>query len=147
MISDYYTLINTSIGNDPAVVVVNSSLRSHKNRGEFPWHLKICIDCKFLASRGMPTPAEVDALNKLEEIISTPLQDEKNAILLARVTARGQRTLIYRVRDPDAANETLQNIISSPEQLREWSYQVEKDADWALAKPELDLLTSSNDIN
>lgn len=136
----YYTLINTSIGSDPAVVVVNSALRTFQDREAFPWHLRISIECKFLAALGMPTSEEVDALNHLEEIIATPIQEKGNAIFLARVTARGQRLLIYRVHDPEVANESLQSLISSAEQVREWDYQMEQDSGWNLAQPELQLL-------
>ncbi len=136
----YYTLINTSKDNDPAVVVVNSSLRSFKERETFPWHLKINIDCKFIGAHGMPTADEVKTLEIVEEEISGVLQTEDNAIFLARTTWRGTRDLVYRVRDPDAANTALQKLITEDSQLQEWEYLMEKDADWKLAQPELQLL-------
>jgi hypothetical protein len=143
----HYTLINTSIGNDPAIVVVNSALRTFKNREIFPWHLRISIDCKLLGAQRMPTSEELDALNCLEEIISIPLQKKKNAIFLARVTARGQRILLYRVHNPEIANEVLQTVISHPKQVREWDYQMENDSGWELAQPELRLLERDSSLN
>ena len=136
----YYTLINTSKDNDPAVVVVNSALRLFKEREVFPWHLKVSIDCKFIGANGMPTADEVKALEILEDEISDVLQTGGNAIFLARTTWRGTRDLLYRVREPDAANAALQKLITEGSQLREWEYLMEKDAEWKLAQPELQLL-------
>lgn len=136
----YYTLINTSKGKDPAVVVVNSALRTYEDREAFPWHLKISIDCKLLGTNGMPTAEEGEVLQRLEEDITNSLQTAQNAVFLARITCRGERELVYRVHDPDVANETLQQRVSTPSQLREWDYRMEHDADWELAQPELHLL-------
>lgn len=136
----YYTLINTTKGEDPAVVVVNSSLRNFEDREAFSWHLKLNIDCKFIGANGMPTPSEVEILQGLEDDISTALQAEQNAVFLARITCRGARDLLYRVQDPAAANTALQQLISKPSQLREWDYRMEQDVGWELAKPELQLL-------
>ncbi|WP_445979088.1 DUF695 domain-containing protein [Stenotrophomonas muris] len=143
----YYTLIDTSIGNDPAVVVVNSALRNFKDLAAFPWHLRICIDCKIQDKNGMPTTEETEALHKLEVSVATPLQATHNAIFLARITARKQRVLLYRVHDPEAANDILQTLSKEDTPLREWEYEMEHDAAWELAKPELHLLEQDSRFN
>lgn len=143
----YYTLINTSRGSDPAVVVVNSALRTFDARESFPWHLTITIDCKFLGSKGMPTAEEVSTLNRLEDELSPSIEGEQNAMFLARVTCRGKRELIYRVHDPEKVNTLLQGLISAPAQLREWEYRMEQDLDWDLARNELKLLEKDTGIN
>lgn len=136
----YYTLINTSKGKDPAVVVVNSALRAFEDREAFPWHLKLNIDCKLLGANGMPTTQEVEILQRLEDDISGVLQVGQNVLFLARITCRGERDLLYRVHDPETANVALQQLVAEPSQLREWDYRMEQDADWELAQPELQLL-------
>lgn len=136
----YYTLINTSIGKDPAVVVVNSALRTFEDRDAFPWHLTLSIDCKLLGDNGMPTTQEVKILQRLEDGISSALQVEENTLFLARITCRGTRDLLYRVHDPEVTNKALQQLISSESQLREWDYHIEQDSGWELAQPELRLL-------
>lgn len=136
----YYTLINTSIGDDPAVVVVNSALQNFDQRQGFPWHLRISIDCVSLGSNGMPTSEEADTLNQLEDSIAASLQADENAIFLARITARGERALLYRVQDPEKANKILQTLTSASSTLREWDYRMEHDSGWELARPELQLL-------
>lgn len=143
----YYTLINTSKGSDPAVVVVNTALRTFHARGSFPWHLTITIDCKFLGLKGMPTTEEVKALNRLEDELSPSIEDKQNAVFLARVTCRGRRELIYRVHDPEKASNLLEGLISAPTQLREWEYQMEQDPGWDLAQKELTLLEKDTGFN
>jgi hypothetical protein len=48
----HYTLIETSRGPDPAIVVVNSALRAFQHRDWLPWHLSIHISCPFLGDNG-----------------------------------------------------------------------------------------------
>lgn len=143
----FFTLINTSIGDDPAVVVVNSALRAFKDRENFPWHLRISIDCKLLGANGMPTSEENVALQQLEDSIEAPLKADQNAIFLARITARSERVLLYRIHDPEAANDALQSLVSAVSPLREWDYRMEYDIDWSLAQPELHLLENDPRFN
>lgn len=143
----HYTLVNTSKGKDPAVVVVNSALRTFDDRQAFPWHLKVSIDCKFLGANGMPTRKESEALERLEDDIFSLLQAEQNVIFLARITCRGERVLLYRVHDPESANEALRQLASAPSQLREWDYRMEHDPSWALAQPELRLMEHDPRVN
>ena len=146
-IKPHYTLINTSKGSDPAVVVVNTALRTFDARDSFPWHLTITIDCQLLGAKGMPTTEEVNILNRLEDELSPSIEAQQNAVFLARVTCRGKRELIYRVRDPEKANSVLQGFISVPTQLREWEYRMEQDLGWDLARKELTLLEKDTSFN
>ena len=143
----YYTLINTSKGNDPAVVVVNSALRSFANREDFPWHLRLTITCEAVGANGMPTGHEVEILNSLEDAISSTLQTGENVLFLARITCRGARDLLYRVRDPEIANGALKQRILANSQSREWEYSMEQDTHWELAQPELKLLEHDPHFN
>ena len=136
----FFTLINTSIGDDPAVVVINSALLTFKGREDFPWHLRVNIDCKQIGANGMPTSEEIVALQQLEDSIEAPLKADQNAIFLARITARSERVLLYRIHDPEVANNALQSLVATASPLREWDYRMEHDIHWNLAQPELHLL-------
>jgi hypothetical protein len=136
----YYSLINTSKGNDPAVVVVNTALRHFEHRDAFPWHLRLTIECKLVANNGMPTSEEISVLERFEDEISADLQRDENATFLARITCRGEREIIYRVRDPELANDTLHSRLEEPTDTREWDYRMEHDSGWDLAQPELQLI-------
>jgi hypothetical protein len=142
----HYTLIETSRGQDPAIVVVNSALRTFDGREQFPWHLSIVISCQFLGDKGMPTAEENQVLYSLEDGISKVLLVDGNAVFLARVTCRGERELLYRVRDPEAANDQLEQLVSSASP-RPWEYRIEEDSEWQLAQPELTLLEHDPKFN
>lgn len=136
----HYTLIETSRGDDLAIVVVNSALRRFNQQQRFPWHLNVTIDCKNLGKNGMPTSDENAVLYQIEDELSGLLLKGENAVFLARVTCQGQRELSYRISDPEIANQTLQQVVSNSSPLREWDYRMEHDEDWELARPELHLL-------
>lgn len=137
-----YTLMETSIGDAPAVVIVNSSLLNFAFRDNFPWHLRVGVRCKYQAENGMPTTEELEVLRNLERELECAIEQNGNATFLARITALGERVTLYRVNDPEIADKALQLMLSEPLQVREWEYQIEHDLNWLLAKPELDLLTS-----
>ena len=143
----FYALINTALGEDPAVVVVNTALRTFSGRNAFPWHLRIGIACKGLSDNGMPTPEELAVVTRLEGQLESSVQADGNAVFLARITARGERVLLYRVDDPERANDRLQQLLDAPAQPREWEFQMEYDRDWALAQPELDLPLQDSKVN
>lgn len=143
----HYSLFDTSRGDDPAVVVVNSALRRFDDQPEFPWHLELTIECKLLGARGMPTSEEIGVLEHLEDAISAPLTANANAMFLSRVTCRGLRELTYRVHDPEVANDILSQFIDTGEALREWDYRMVHDAAWDLAQPVFGLFGRDPEMN
>lgn len=143
----FYALINTTLGEDPAVVVVNTALRSFAGRDALPWHLRIGIACGELDDYDMPTPEELEVVTRLEGQLGSSIGADGNAVFLARITARGERVLLYRVHDPEQANDRLQQLLAAPAQLREWEFQMEYDRDWALAQPDLDLPLQDPRVN
>lgn len=136
----FYTLITTSLGGKPAIVVVNSALREFSLRPEFSWHLRVTVKCRDLGENQMPTTEEVVSLRVVEDAIASGIAPGDNAVFLARVTALGEQALIFRVIDPEVAHASLQKLTSSHDQEREWEYWMENDPDWELARPELDLV-------
>jgi hypothetical protein len=143
----HYSLIETSRGPDPAVIVVNSALRMFRHRDLFPWHLHILIACQLLGDNGMPTADENKILYNLEDEISGHVLANENSVFLARVTCRGHRELAYRVRDPEIANGQVQQLASNVAPSRQWEYRMEHDSLWNLAKPELSLLERDPKFN
>jgi len=143
----FYALLDTAFGDDPAVVVVNTALRNFADRDAFPWHLRIGIACSGLGDNGMPTPEELEVVTRLERHLESSVGADGNAVFLARITARGERVLLYRVDDPEQANDRLQQLLAAPVQLREWEFQMEYDRDWTLAHPELDLPLQDPRVN
>jgi hypothetical protein len=143
----HYSLINTSRGDDPAVVVVNTSLRAFEQSTLFAWHLKITVECLHITESGMPTADELPILETMEDRVTALLQANDNAAFFARVTCRGVRELVYRVQEPDRANELLQSLVDEESSGREWDFHMEFDPGWMLAQPELKLPERDPRIN
>jgi hypothetical protein len=143
----HYTLINTSRGEHPAVVVINSALRSFNDRHLFPWHLKIEIACRLVGSNGMPTQEEGKLLYALEDLLASQLGVQRSVLFVSRVTCEAVREISFRVSDPKKANEVLQIEINKPAPVRAWEYRMEEDAEWKLASPELNLINKDAKFN
>lgn len=143
----FYSLINTTLDGDPAVVVVNTALRTFDGRDAFPWHLRIVIACRWLGEKGMPNPEEVVVITRLGECLEAAVEVDGNAVFLARITARGERVLLYLVHDPEQANDGLQHLLATSEPVRAWEFQMEYDLGWNLARPELDLPLRDSEVN
>ena len=143
----YYTLVNTSRDGDPAVVVLNAALRAFRQRGIFPWHLSIVISCQLLAERATHRAQENQSLYELEDEIARHLTLDENAIFLARVTCRSEREILFRVHDPEAAQDALGTLSGEPTSQRHWAYHMEHDPDWKLTQGTLGLLERDRQFN
>jgi hypothetical protein len=147
VIEPHYTLIKTSRGKKPALVVVNSALRNFPRQHDLPWHLKIVITCRDLAEQGMPTADENQVLYSIEDSIAAEILADNNGMFLARITCDGRRELVFRMHDADIAAVKLQHLVSTNHAVREWEYRMEEDPDWRLPQPELQLLVKDPRFN
>ena len=120
----------------PAIMVINSSLKTFEPREVFSWNLSILIQFDELNDNGMPKKEETDLLLPFEETMDTELKgndkNKPNSLFLARVTWNGTRELIYRVYDPEIVNTYLQNTIESKKYPREFDFRMEFDEKWNL---------------
>lgn len=143
----HYSLIDTERDGMPAVVVINDALEGFEHRDIFPWHLTITIEAIRLAKNGMPTKAEATLLDdlgdKLEESLaaSTTEHGATNILFLARVTCGGKRELVYRVHNPEIADNELKRQIARRVE-REWSYEMCSDEEWGEAEFASELLAA-----
>jgi hypothetical protein len=144
----HYSLIDTSRGDMPAVVVVNDAVFSFSHKDVFPWHLEISIEVADVAENGMPTSREAKVLDDLGDAIESVLEQGRtkhgstNALFLARVTCDARREVIYRVHDPELANSALSKAVEK-HQTREWSFNMSRDDSWETAQVFQDLYESA----
>jgi len=120
----------------PAIMVVNSSLKTFEPKEVFAWNLSIIIQFDDLNNNGMPKKEETDLLLPFEETVDSKLKgrnkNKPNALFLARITWNGTRELIYRVYDPEMVNTYLQKVITSKKYPREFDFRMEYDEKWSL---------------
>jgi len=88
-------------------------------------------------SPNKPSQADRDLLDPFEDSLRSLLNSDParpNALFLARITWNGTRELIYRVHDPEVANDALQGIIKSREYPREFDFRMDDDPEWEMAE-------------
>jgi hypothetical protein len=137
-----YTIITFNRENLPAIMVINSSLLKFEPKEVFDWHLSLTIDFETEIENGMPAQSETDVTLPFEKYIDEQLKgddtDKPNALFFGRITWNGTRELIYKIHNPEIANETLQKIIDDKTYPREFDYVMKFDKDWKLHKKHLE---------
>jgi len=117
----------------PGVATVNCALKGFEPKIAFSWHLSLLINCVDLIGNCLPSPAEQQVLYGFEDKLDQLIKAGQNALFLARVTHDGQRELIWRVRDPESANDIVQGILRTKDYPREFDYRMEEDTQWEKA--------------
>lgn len=131
---EVFAILSWQDENLPAICVVNQALANFEPKVVFGWHLSIILTCEKFADNGMPTRDEKEILDRFGVDLDRHLKADGNALFLARITWNGTRQLLYRVYDPEIANEYLMGIINNDGQMREFDFRMEQDHTWELAK-------------
>jgi hypothetical protein len=118
----------------PAICVVNQALANFEPKVVFGWHLSMIIDSQEDAGNGMPMPHEKEVLDHFGDDLDKHLKANGTALFLARITWNGTRQLLYRVYDPEAANDYLMGIIKAKSQMRPFEFRMEHDEAWKYAR-------------
>ena len=128
-----YQILNFVQDKLPGVVVVNTGLRNFEPKIVFGWHLSIIIDLEDLIENGMPSKKERDLIYEYGELLNRNIKGDKvkpNGLFLARITWNKTRQLIWRINDPEIANNFLQQIITENSSPRPFDYKMEQDIEW-----------------
>jgi len=116
--------------NLPGFATINSALKNFESKKEFPWQLSIVVECVELVENRLPSSAEQEALYQFEDKIDPLVRSRGDALFLARTTYDGQRELIWRIRNPEAVNSALQDVIRQKDHTREFDYRIDEDPNW-----------------
>jgi len=131
---ELYTVVPFKRNNMPGISTINQNAFVHANTSKYPWHLSILIQMSDLINNGMPSRAENNLLYKIEDNLAVNLNKNDDSIFVSRDTYNGYRQLIFRVREPEAANIYLQSIISKKLYKREFKFKMSNDPQWEKAK-------------
>ena len=124
----------------PGVAMINVALRGFDPKIVFPWHLSIMVQLNDLVENGMPSRDERDVVDAFGDALDVAIQGEDsqkpNALYLARITWNGTRELIWRVYDPEIANDYLQSILNADGEVRPrpFDFRMDHDPEWELTK-------------
>lgn len=140
-----YSVIEYSQNGMVGMATINQALRHFEHNAVFPWHLSLIIVCSDINNNKMPNKAEHDTLREFEEILSTTIQNNGNAVFLASVTKNGYRELIWRVHQPELANDFLLDLINTENHPRPFDFTLENDPKWHKAEWHFNMLDKKPD--
>lgn len=125
-----YTTLEYSQNNQVGMATINTALRHFEHKLVFPWHLSVVILCAEKNQDMIPTKAENDLLLAFEDTLRQAIQANGNAVFLASITKNGYRELIWRVHQPEAANDYLHDLIETENHPRPFDFTLEADEGW-----------------
>ena len=128
-----FSVVECSWDDNPAIIVVNTSLRKFKAKKYFGWSCSLCLEFKDCGENGIPTIEESDFVYNYFMQLDSAIrgdQNHPNALLLARITYHGSYEIIWQINNPDIVHEYLQNIINEKSYPREMDYRIEYDEKW-----------------
>ncbi|RZK23084.1 MAG: DUF695 domain-containing protein [Flavobacterium sp.] len=132
-----YQIIEFRQENLPAVAIINVALKDFEPKEVFAWHCSIMINLNDVVLNSMPSEEEVKIVDKFGDFLDEKIKgdpEKPNALFVARITWNSTRELIWRIYDPEIANEFLSKIIESEEYPRNFDYGIDQDAEWKLAE-------------
>jgi uncharacterized protein DUF695 len=127
---EVHALIHFRQRNLPGIATINSALKGFEHKMFFSWHLSVLIRCVQLVEERLPSPEEQNLLYEFEDKLDPLIKAKGNALFLARVTHDARREIIWRVRDPEAANSALREILLTKDYRREFEYRMDEDPKW-----------------
>jgi len=133
-----YALIEWKVEELPVVAMLNTSLKNFEPKEVFSWHLSLIIDFEDLIEKGMPSEDERAIVDPFCDKLDEEIKAGGNALFLIRETWNKTRRLVWRVYDPEIANQHLQYILEYKQHPRQFDYHMEHDEEWKQAKWYLD---------
>jgi hypothetical protein len=122
----------------PGVGFINFSFQDFEPKAVFAWHLSIMINLEDMIENGMPSKEERKVIDEFESrldlLLKGPDVDKPNALFLARITWNETRELMWRIYNPETANQILQTIIDQNDSPREFDYRMDSDEEWRLTE-------------
>jgi len=125
-----YTLLEWMEDDLPCIGMLNSALKDFEHKNIFSWHLSVIIDFVDIVDNGMPSQEERKLVDPFCDQLDEEIKAGGNALFLVRETWNKTRRLVWRVYDPEIANQHLQYIIEYHKHPRPFDYRMEKDMEW-----------------
>ena len=135
-----YSIIEFRQDELPGIGAINTALRDFEPKVVFGWHLSLVLQLDDLIENGMPSRAEREVVDRFGDALDVGIKgsdaEKPNALFLARITWNATRELIWRVFDPEPANEYLQSLINevADARPRPFDFRMDHDPEWELAE-------------
>jgi hypothetical protein len=142
-----YSIIEFSQNGLVGMATINAALKNFKHKNVFPWHLSLVIVCEDINDEKIPTKTEHEVLRAFEEKLGNHLQANGNALFLASITKNGYRELIWRVYQPEIANDYLHELIETENHPRPFDFTLEEDKGWFKTQWHFNMLDKQPDYD
>ena len=129
-----HQLIEFRRRNLPGFATVNAALKDFEPKTAFSWHLSVLIRHENEVGNKLPSDAEQSLLFAFEDRLDSLFKQNGDALFLARVTHDGRREVLWRTRNPKAADSVLSEILREKSYPREFAYRIEHDPKWEKAE-------------
>lgn len=118
------------------IAAINTGLRGFKSKIVFGWHLSLMLHFDNVKEDGLPNDSDHKKVEIFEDELSDLLNPEKrkpNGVFLGRITWNRTAELIWRIHDPEGANNIVQDVLRKKLYPFPFDYRMDPDADWNLA--------------
>jgi hypothetical protein len=129
-----YTLLEWKQDGLPCIGMLNSALKDFEHKYIFSWHLSVINDFENIVDNGMPSREEREIVDPFCDQLDEEIKAGGNALFLVRETWNKTRRLVWRVYDPEIANQHLHYIIEHHKHPRPFDYRMEQDIEWKEAE-------------
>ena len=128
-----YTLCEWQQDDLPCIGMLNSGLSDFGHKEIFGWHLSVIIDFDELVDNAMPSEQEREIVDPFCDKLDEGIKAGGNALFLVRETWNKTRRLVWRVYDPEIANNYLQSIVEHKLHPRPFDWHMSRDISWEKA--------------
>lgn len=129
-----YALLKWKEKDLPCIAMLNTALKHFSHKDIFAWHLTVTIEFEELIDNGMPSVEEREIVDPFGDKLESEIKAGGNALFLIRETWNGTRCLIWRVYDPDIANQHLEYLADNFQYPRQFNWHMSHDPEWGKAK-------------
>ena len=127
---DSYSILEWDQEGLPCVCVLNTALRNFEHKKIFGWHLSLIIDFEEIIDNGMPSEKEREIVDPFCDKLEEDIKVGGNALFIVRETWNKTRRLVWRVYDPEIADQHLKYIINNHKHPRQFDYHMVQDLEW-----------------
>jgi hypothetical protein len=111
-------------------ITANFAYKGFRYKNLFPWFLKIMVKIKQYNENGHPEEEEAEVLNSFENFLEGKMKESCIVHYIGRSTLYKKRAVFFYLDNPETVKDTLQSIADSPDAMRSFQFEIEKDPEW-----------------
>jgi hypothetical protein len=118
-------------GGKPIFVRRNQSAISLAGHAEYKFRVGVAVPLKEPNSDGLPTNAEMEQLNAIEDQLCAVLEKEQESLHVLSITTQAMREFVFYTRSPNGASSAIESLRAQPLTHELQSY-VAEDPKWGV---------------